>query len=289
MNTTIKEDFEILEMKKGSETDKGLEVEIDRSSSIQYDLSAIDILKILGYTEPQTKETISIIDKFEEQYQKKVPEYLKTFILLAMDNPLLKTADIWTNKQSFWFYFYDEIAEMNEEDEDVFPEFSHTPREMWHEKVEDYLEIGSDYAAGVVRFGIRVKDMNQKNPPVYMQHEADEITQWNLLYQTLSDYLLAITCDALFGFEYRTSQGELEEKGWEYQSYTYSSSENLQEQELLLKHKIKVSKLQKIQSMYYSSSKERIACCYKEKENILFLFQITEKETEVITIQKIKK
>lgn len=254
--------------------------------SVKYDLSALDLLKIFGFTEPLAKNAVQMIEEFEERYHKKVPERLKAFVQLAMENPLLRTADIWTDKKEPWFYFYDMIEEMNEEEDEVFPEFSHTPRETWHEKVDDYLEIGSDYGAGVVTFGIRVGDLNQDNPPIYVQHEADEITQWNLFYETLSDYLLAVTCDALFGFAYHTAQQKLEKMGWKYQSYRYSNTEKIQEQELLLKYEIKLSELHKMQSLYYGSPEERIACCYREEENILFLFHMTEKGIEIITIQK---
>lgn len=35
---------------------------------------------------------------------------------------------------------------------------------MWSELVENYMEVGSDYAAGVVEFGIKGKDLKQKKP-----------------------------------------------------------------------------------------------------------------------------
>lgn len=254
-------------------------------SSILYDLSAVDILKILGYTKPQTEEAASIIETFEQRYQKRVPLVLKEYMLLAMDNPLLRTADIWVDgkKQSgpFWFFLYELIEEMNREEEGAYPEFARLPKERWKELVENYFEIGSDYSAGVVSFGIQEEEMEKEDPPVYMQHEADEITEWNLMYQTLSDYLLVVTCDALFGWEYSTSQMELEENGWVYDI-------DLGKEDILSKYRIDWSKLHKVQSIYYEEPEERMACCYREEEKMLFLFRIMDKkeELEVLIIKK---
>lgn len=266
-----------------------MEKTMENKENILYHLSAADLLKILGYTTPQTEHVIPIIEKFESQYQKSIPPILKEYMKLAMDNPLLRTSDIWTSSKHtdspFWTFLYDSIEEMNQEDEEVYPEFAHLPREAWNNITEDYFEIGSDYAAGVVTFGIRTDDMPKEDPPVYMQHEADEITEWNLIYQTLSDYLLAVTCDALFGWEYRTSQIELEKNGW-----LYTSSEVLEENEnILSKYQIDLSKLHKIQSIYYGDTDERIACCYHKKENKLFLIQIKDKKQKKFKIIVIKK
>ena len=262
-------------------------MEQKESSSILYNLSAVDLLKILGYTKPQTENAVSVIAEFEKKYQKNVPNVLKEYILLAMDNPLLRTADIWTGGKSspFWFFLYDSIEEMNQEEEEAYPEFAHSPRETWSEMVENYLEIGSDYSAGVVTFGIREVEMEKEDPSVYIQHEADEITEWNLFYQTLSDYLLAVTCDALFGWEYSTSQMKLEENGWVY----IEDAELGKREDLLLNYQIDLSKLHKIQSMYYEEPEERIACCYKEEEKLLFLIKIADEEENEIKVVVIKK
>ena len=60
-------------------------------------------------------------------------------------------------------------------EENAFYPYSKIPKEQWPELVENYLQIGSDYAAGVVFFGIKEKELGLENPPVYMLHEADEL------------------------------------------------------------------------------------------------------------------
>lgn len=79
--------------------------------------------------------------------------------------------------------------------------------------------IGSDYGAGVVSFGIRIQDLQEEDPPVFMNHEADDITEWKKMYEHLSDYLLEAVLTALACIDYSTAQDALEEKGWEFLDY----------------------------------------------------------------------
>lgn len=63
--------------------------------------------------------------------------------------------------------------------------------------MDNYLQIGSDYAAGVVFYGIKENNLVLENPPVYMLHEADELSEWKLITNTLSEYLMCVLLDAL--------------------------------------------------------------------------------------------
>lgn len=260
------------------------EFEKNKYSSEKYKLSAVEILRVLGYTQPQTPEALRMAEEFEKQHHCKVPDCLKEYIQLAMDNPLLRTADIWSGGQKpFWGFLYDEIEEMNEEEEDGYPGFFALPREKWKEKTADYLEIGSDYAAGVVTFGIRMDDIGKENPPVYMHHEANDIIQWEPLWETLSDYLLTVTCDALLGSAYRTAQKELENRNWKYDTYTKTDDV----QKLLSEHRIRISDLHKIPSLYTANlESEYISCCYSKEEETLYLIKAAGEQLEVSVLTK---
>ena len=61
--------------------------------SFRYDLTAIDILKLLGYTEPVGRDALL---KTECEKNLKLPPILFEFWSLAADSPLFKTADIWS-------------------------------------------------------------------------------------------------------------------------------------------------------------------------------------------------
>lgn len=236
---------------------------------IKYDLSAVEILDILGGNASKAAADAEIyIREFETQYQITVPKCLKAFMADAVDNPLLKTADIWTNSQSLWTFLYHEIESMNE-DEEFYPEFINIPREQWSGMVADYLEIGSDYAAGVVTFGICVNDLDEEDPPVYVNHEANEIEQWDKMWDKVSDYLLTVTCDALIGAEYDTAERVLRNNGWNTAYYDTASDIN----RLLSERGIETEKLQKIQSIYVADpQKKSSSCCYDCQRKELYLF-----------------
>ena len=149
--------------------------------SIKYDLTAFEILKLLGYSNPIGKESLEV---FKKENNLKLSSYLFEFLSVVYNNPLFATADIWNSL----YFSYEDIEERIEEDkeywaenpdeyiEDEYFKFSKTPKEQWSDYVPNYLQIGSDYSAGVVVFGICEKDLELENPPVYMLHEADEIT-----------------------------------------------------------------------------------------------------------------
>ena len=183
---------------------------------MNYDLSALEILQILGCTPAA-----------DYQPDKRLPAMLNDFLSRIVGNPLFDTSNIW-HDDSFYF-LYEEIAEGIEEDADYWqqhPEewqeneyypFAQTPEAEWPQLMPDYLKIGSDYSAGVINFAIKKEDLGQENPPVYMHHEADDVRTWNKFSATLADFLIYILCGNVLACEdYDTAQQVLTEAGWTY-------------------------------------------------------------------------
>ncbi len=107
------------------------------------ELSAIDILRVLG-----RKPSPDYVP------DPKIPPMLNEFLSLAKNDPLFATPDIHVDRETYFSYEaiqerVEEDAEYWEahpdecEDDDYFP-FSRLPQEQWHEKLANYLHIGSD-------------------------------------------------------------------------------------------------------------------------------------------------
>lgn len=256
--------------------------------AVQYNVSAVNIIKMLGYTEPADSEawkkqrekyqnTKSIdksrIEIFEEEYHQKLPPILEEFLRLANDRPLFETADIWAAECCFPYFSYEDIEQWIEEDKKYWensPEkyedeehyqLSKVPKEQWKEHVSNYLQIGSDYAAGVVNFGICEADLEKEDPPVYYLHEADSIKDWKVLTNTLSEFLGGIVCDMLAGANYTTAQDVLEEEGWEFCEY-----DNLDQ---LTQWQIVLSEMTKYPSFYEDEACYRV--CIEADRKVLYL------------------
>ena len=191
--------------------------------SFRYDLAAVDILKLLGYTEPVGKEALL---RAEREKNLKLPPALFEFWSLAADSPLFKTADIWTKKRDFFWFSYDSIQEWIDSDKEYWDkapqeyadneyyQFYKLPREKWGSRVENYLQIGSDFGAGISKSGIRLNEIGQDDPPVYILIEEDTLTEWNVLDDHLSDFLMRSICDVLCCGEYDTAARVLKKMGW---------------------------------------------------------------------------
>lgn len=191
------------------------------------DFTAVEILKLLGYTTPVGKDTLI---RAEQEKNRKLPPLLFEFLSLAENCPLLATADLWTTNLDSFCLFYEEIQELIDEDREYwaknpgdytdneFFQFSQLPREQWESRVPNFLLIGSDYGAGVVQFGIRLADGKQEDPPVYVNHECDSLSDWRLWRAHLSAFLMEILCDALCCGEYHTASRALEKTGWAAQN-----------------------------------------------------------------------
>lgn len=183
--------------------------------SFNYNISILELLDILGCK-----------PNLEYHRDSNLPDLLNDFLSRIYKHPLFKTADIWTEHPAWRSYEIieeriDEDREYYEEHPEEFEGNSYEPffrlsKDKWSELVANYVEIGSDYAAGVVEFGIRDEDLKQENPMVYMLHEEDAPIGWKRFSETLSDYLKYVVCAVLCCESYSTGKNVLEKEGWKY-------------------------------------------------------------------------
>lgn len=244
--------------------------------AINYDLKADQVLKMLGYNEPAGE---GFINRFERENNIKLPQCLRDFYTVAYKCPLLSTADIWTDRMGFLYEAIEEEIEEFEEDygdnpeegaDDEYYQFTQSlariPKEQWPEYVTDYLEIGSDYGAGVVIYGICVKDLGKKDPPVYFLHEEDEMTDWKPLCGTLSEYFLLVLCDAILCYQYDTARRVLDKAGMDFNLCHYDKAEEPAEE-----MGIDLSVLKK-QVLSWGE----VACGYDEEKKLLIVAGIND-------------
>lgn len=189
----------------------------------RYDLTALDILKLLGYTEPVGQDTLR---QAEREKNLTLPPALFEFWSLAADCPLFGTADIWTKRRDFFWCSYDSIQEWIDNDkaywekapqnyaDNEYYKLYQLPKEQWGKRVPNYLQIGSDYGAGIAKFGIGLDEIGQDDPPVYMLIEGSPLTAWEMLDRHLTDFLLRTLCDVLCCGEYDTAADVLEKSSW---------------------------------------------------------------------------
>lgn len=253
--------------------------------SIEYKLLATDILDILSNI-PKKKYVNEKLRFIETKYDIVLPHIFKQF--MRSSNKMLKTADVWNySEERSWYFLYEWINITIEETEKISSDseyfsFVHSPISEWNNLVDDYMIIGSDYAAGIVYFGIKKTDLNMKNPPVYMYHEANHITEWNLMFNHLSDYFLTVVCDAILCECYNTAQKILIKYNWNYEVYDTGLKE------ILNKYGIETDNLQKLSSMYQTSDDDWISCCYDSEEKVLFVFKNSENNMKICVILKSK-
>ncbi len=244
--------------------------------AIKYNLTPVEVVKLFGYTDPTAKEELEL---FEKDNHLKLPKLLFDFFSLVRNEELLSTADIWVTREDLPYFSYQYIEEGIEDCRDDFddPEFckqnafypySKIPKEQWSELVENYLQIGSDYAAGVVFYGIKEKDLELENPPVYMLHEANELSDWKLIAHTLSEYLMCVLLDALAGVEYTTAQEVLSEDGWEFYEGEYANEEEVRE--WLSEKKIDLSAMGKNMTLY-GEVDSVYRYCFDEEEKAFYM------------------
>lgn len=220
---------------------------------MKYDLNAIEMLNCLGFREPVGRE---MLEELREALQRPLPEVYEAFLEVAADCPVLETGDVWCG---------DGIL-------------SHL-REQQKNGAAEYLEIGSDFGAGIVTFGLRMADLDKADPPVYLLHEADEPEQkWRDAYPSLSVFLLDVMLTALTMVMYGTAEEALEERGWVYTDYFMECMEaadsedgNDEEEaavteETLVKKGIDPKKVRWHECSYGG----RFFCCYDEEREIFY-------------------
>lgn len=226
--------------------------------SVIYNLPAYDVLDIFGNI-PKKKYANEKLKLIEEKYNIILPDMFKRFMCSA--NDILETADVWDYSKEQPFYFLYEYISTNISEYLLLVE---SPVSEWKNIVDDYLIIGSDYAGGIVYFGIKKTDLNMENPPVYMHHEANNINEWNILYNSLSEYFSAVVCDAVLCECYHTARRVLEKYGWNYA---------INSKEVISRYGIVINNLQKFSSMYRTGDNDWISWCYVPEEKVLFIFR----------------
>lgn len=242
----------------------------------KYNLTAIEILKILGYTK-NTQNTM-ILNNI------KIPSILQESLSLVGKSSLFSTSDIWVKNTPLIRFLYDDIEEMIEGEKEYLEDdeenecfkFYKLPKDCWNSIVPNYLLIGSDFAGGIVQYGICVTDLDKSDPPVYMNHECDSISEWKPWTDNLSSLLMQVFCDVLLCENYDTAIDVLEEDGW--------TSEELFENDLL-NYQINIDCIPKYKSLYAQDA--MCGCVYNEEENLLFVIKIdSEKNISGIVYHK---
>ncbi len=257
--------------------------------AINWDLQAVEVLEKLGCTGSGGQK---YLEEFQQENGVKLPETLYTFLCAAWRSPLLRTADIWTysaENRPMMYFLYEEVDEMIESDHEYWEEDPQEyedndyykmwklPREDWGTVVPNYLEIGSDAGAGVVVFGIRADELSKTDPPVYMQHEADPITLWNPISDSVSEYVMQVLCDVLVCSEYHTAKGVLEKTGWKFREF-HRSLRGLPEcgtpeegTAFLQERGIDISNVRKHRSLYGVDA--YICCGWEEDTQTLYIIK----------------
>ena len=251
---------------------------------MKYNLSAVEIMKFLGYCEPVGREKIQA---FEQANQVVLPETYRTFMELANQCPLLDTADVWNGIDRVYFY-YDELDECISDQceewcehperyqEDVLYQLSQLPREEWGTKVPNVLEIGSDYGGGIVTFGIAPEAMQEENPPLYFHHEVDPYTLWrpDPTGRTIADFLLDVILNELACVDYETAEEALEEIGWEYTELSFEKAFEacIQEAQIDLDRVKQYGQCSRLGIKSF--------CCCDEEKNILYVGYVKDVDTD---------
>ena len=146
---------------------------------------------------------------------------------------------------------------------------------------EDILMIGSDFAGGIVKMGIAKKDLEQDDPYLYLQHEADPETVWKKQEKTISEFLLKVVLDVLSMVMYDTAEEALEELDWEYTELGWDDWDDVDDEnyglsvdEILEQKGVSLMEAQKTlcESFY-----QKVFCCYDEEEEIFYVGIIDDK------------
>lgn len=252
--------------------------------TVNYDLTAVQVMEILGYNKPSGD---AMINRFEQEYNIKMPASLSSFLRVAYECPMLSTCDLKVSESPGFLYeeieiIIEERKEEWEEDpgwreRDYYYNYSRIPEESWYKYTKDYLIIGSDYGAGVVTYGICKDDIDKDDPPLYLVFEDNEPSGWELFSDTLTSFLMMQICYVLLGIEYDTAKKTLIEKGWNYRLYEGDKA---------------VKKINTMGIDMQSAKKQlswddrELVCGYVEETEELFIISSNDNGCEVCVINK---
>lgn len=222
-------------------------------------MTAIDILNILKLQPTGYQVELEI---YAKEKNIKLPAVLRDFIDRVADNPLFETADVWTATP----ILYSELLERNE---GAVPE-----------GLEEYLLIGSDCGAGVAVFGIRMQDLDMRNPPVYLHVEGDDANDWQCMFDCVSDFLMTTLCDVLACVNYHTAVEALRKCGYSCQEFHGADSI----QGFLKQHGMDWDKTPKYKSIYGTDA--QVGCFYGTDLNQLVIVRTDEGEMEMYVYNK---
>ena len=263
---------------------------------MKYDLSAVEMLKMLGYDQPTGGEWL---EKLKQEKQISLPKAYIEFMELMVDCPLLGTSNLWIGKMEHKTSahipctFYDQLQEMIDDrkgrwskrpgkyERSLYDLFQ-LPAEEWSQTVDNYLVIGSDYAGGMGEFGIRIEDLQKDDPPVYWHKNADGFSMWKLENEKVSDFLLNVLIESLACVDYQSAEYELETKGWRYEEYFDLKKDDwVASKSVLKRYGIDYAAIKK-----YKASSGKVFCCYDENRNALFVGSTAEGEMSLSVINR---
>lgn len=264
--------------------------------TMNYSLSAVEMLRILGYNQPTG---IEWLEKLKQDKHISLPKTYAEFMELMADCPLLATSNLWVGKMEHRATpriprtYYDELWEMINDRKDRWSkhpgkheralyELSELPTERWKETVNNYLIIGSDYANGMGEFGIQIEDLQKDDPSVYWHKVGDSFSAWKLESETLSDFLLNVLIEALACVDYQTAEYELEARGWRCQEYFDLKKDDwVASKSVLKRYGIDYSIIKK-----YKANSGKVFCCYDECRNTFFVGSTGEGELSLTAINR---
>jgi len=266
------------------------------SETMRYNLSAVEMLRILGYNQPTSGEWL---EKLKQDNHISLPKTYTEFMELMADCPLLATSNLWVGKMEHRAVpriphtYYEELRKMIDDREGRWSkrpskheralyELSQLPMAQWMEMVNNYLIIGSDYASGMGEFGIQMEDLQKDDPSVYWHKEGDSFSTWKLESETLSDFLLNVLIEAMAGVDYQTAEYELEAKGWRCQEYfDLKKGDWVASKSVLKRYGIDYSTIKK-----YKANTGKIFCCYDECRNTFFVGSTGEGKLSLTAINR---
>lgn len=256
-----------------------------------------------------TAETTEKLNKIENDLDLTFPKALKNFLLTIHDLPLMKDSYIFCNfneittlkelllhgdnygKTEYWNL--DNCDNYNDGDEESIEDTEYE-EEYYLPAKDDVLLIGSNiniphakdfnYDWDAVMLGIRRHDLKKKNPPVYINyHYHCNPTVWFKFSDTLSEFLLMVLLDSLWGLSGKTAVNELKNHDWKL--YDYSSIYDIQY--LLASKGIDIKKTHRVSSLCPPDdfgAAFKMGCCYDKDEHSLYLMQYVGRAVKIRVI-----